>query len=196
MILIYRIFTIFLYPFLLLFVYFRKFFKKEDPKRFKEKILVSHFNVTQKNQSKLVWFHASSLGEFKSIIPIINQLNIDNKNLKFLITTNTLSSGNLAKLELEKIENAEHRYFPFDVDFLMENFFKLWKPDRIFLVEKRNPLVLPPNYEKIPEPGSIQLKKESEEEKIKKILQAPKMENTLKKNSSSIEESILNKIRK
>ena len=123
MILIYRIFTIFLYPFLLLFVYFRKFFKKEDPKRFKEKILVSHFNVTQKNQSKLVWFHASSLGEFKSIIPIINQLNIDNKNLKFLITTNTLSSGNLAKLELEKIENAEHRYFPFDVDFLMENFF-------------------------------------------------------------------------
>ena len=28
-----------------------------------------------------------------------------------------------------------------------------------FLVEKRNPLVLPPNYEKIPEPGSIQLKK-------------------------------------
>ncbi len=65
-----------------------------------------------------------------------------------------------------------------------------------FLVEKRNPLVLPPNYEKIPEPGSIQLKKESEEEKIKKILQAPKMENTLKKNSSSIEESILNKIRK
>ena len=135
MILIYRIFTIFLYPFLLLFVYFRKFFKKEDPKRFKEKILVSHFNVTQKNQSKLVWFHASSLGEFKSIIPIINQLNIDNKNLKFLITTNTLSSGNLAKLELEKIENAEHRYFPFDVDFLMENFFKLWKPDRIFLVD-------------------------------------------------------------
>ncbi len=28
-----------------------------------------------------------------------------------------------------------------------------------FLVKKRNPLVLPPNYEKIPEPGSIRKKK-------------------------------------
>ena len=63
-----------------------------------------------------------------------------------------------------------------------------------FLLKKKSSSITT-NYEKIPEPGSIQLKKESEEEKIKKILQAPKMENTLK-NSSSIEESILNKIRK
>lgn len=64
-----------------------------------------------------------------------------------------------------------------------------------FLVKKKEPLVLPPNYEKIPEPGSINQKKDNEEDKIKKILRAPKTKNTSKK-SSSVEQSILNEIRK
>ena len=50
-----------------------------------------------------------------------------------------------------------------------------------FLVKKRNPLVLPPDFEKIPEPGSISQKEEDEDEKIKKILKAPKRDNNSKK---------------
>ena len=65
-----------------------------------------------------------------------------------------------------------------------------------FLVKKRNPLVLPPDFEKIPEPGSISQKEEDEDEKIKKILKAPKRDNTSKKETSTIEESILDRIRK
>ena len=65
-----------------------------------------------------------------------------------------------------------------------------------FLVKKRNPLVLPPDYEKIPEPGSILQEKADEEQKIKKILKAPKSENAISGKSTSIEESILNNIRK
>ena len=64
-----------------------------------------------------------------------------------------------------------------------------------FLVKKKDPLVLPPDYDKIPEPGTISKKKIDEEEKIKNILNAPKVENE-KKQSSSIEESIINQIRK
>ena len=135
MILFYRIFTTFLYPFLFLFIYYRKILNKEDPVRYKEKILVSHFNVKKKNKSKLIWFHAASIGEFKSVIPIIDYLNINNQNYKFLITTTTLSSGNLAKEELQKFNNVEHRYIPFDVNFLIGKFINLWKPDQIFLVD-------------------------------------------------------------
>ena len=135
MILFYRVLTTLLYPFLFLFVYLRKILKKEDPKRFKEKILVSHYNVIPQNKSKLIWFHAASIGEFKSIIPIINQLNKSNNKFHFLITTTTLSSGNLASVELNKILNAEHRYLPFDVPFLIDKFLNLWKPTRIFLVD-------------------------------------------------------------
>ena len=65
-----------------------------------------------------------------------------------------------------------------------------------FLVEKRNPLVLPPDFEKLPTPGSMSVKKEKEEDKIKKILKGPKKDNTINKKPSSSEQSILNKIRK
>ena len=65
-----------------------------------------------------------------------------------------------------------------------------------FLVKKRNPLVLPPDFEKIPEPGSISQKEKDKEKKIKKILKAPKRDNNSKKETSTIEESILDRIRK
>ena len=64
-----------------------------------------------------------------------------------------------------------------------------------FLVKKNDPLVLPPNYEEIPEPGSAKNEKKEEDE-IKKMLKAPKQNNTTKNKSSSVEESILNRIRK
>ena len=134
MILIYRVITTLIYPILIIFIYIRKIINKEDPKRYKEKIFISHFRPINKNKSKLIWFHAASIGELKSIIPIISQIN-KNKKLRFLITTTTLSSGNLAKLELKKLRNIEHRYLPLDVSFLIDSFLFLWKPDKIFLVD-------------------------------------------------------------
>ena len=66
-----------------------------------------------------------------------------------------------------------------------------------FLVKKRNPLMLPPNFEEIPEPGSTTKKEEEENEKIKKILNMEKNNESLKSDkSSSAESSILNRIRK
>ena len=152
MILAYRIFSTILYPFLFIFIYYRKILNKEDTKRFKEKIFISHFNVIKKDKSKLIWFHAASIGELKSIIPIINQLNIKYKHLKFLITTTTLSSGNLAKIELQKFNNIEHRYVPFDVNFLISKFIDLWKPNQIFLVDSEiwPNLILKAKKNKIP----------------------------------------------
>ena len=63
-----------------------------------------------------------------------------------------------------------------------------------FLVKKKEPLVLPPDYNKIPEPGSISKNTEEEQDKIKKILRAPKK--SINSNASSTEESIINRIRK
>ena len=64
-----------------------------------------------------------------------------------------------------------------------------------FLVKKRNPLVLPPDYEEIPLPGSIRENKKKQEDRIKTILGASEIKNPGNK-SSSIEEQILDKIRK
>ena len=115
MIFTYRVLTALIYPLLFIFIYFRKIFKKEDPKRYKEKILVSHFNVDKREDLKLIWFHAASIGELKSIIPIIEKLNYNKDDLEFLITTTTLSSSNLALVELKKLKNIRHRFLPFYV---------------------------------------------------------------------------------
>ena len=63
-----------------------------------------------------------------------------------------------------------------------------------FLVKKKEPLVLPPDYNKIPVPGSISKNPEEKQDKIKKILNAPKK--SINSNASSTEESIINRIRK
>ena len=64
-----------------------------------------------------------------------------------------------------------------------------------FLVKKRNPLILPPDFDKIPVPGSISENKENQKDKLKKILKSSNIESPENK-SSSVEESILDRIRK
>ena len=136
MILTYRILTTLFYPFLFFLIYLRVLMKKEDPLRYKEKIFSSHFNIIRKKDRELIWFHAASVGEFKSILPIIENLNQNKKvKLEFLITTTTLSSSNLAKEELKNFDNAQHRFFPFDVKFLIERFLNSWKPKKIILID-------------------------------------------------------------
>ena len=61
-----------------------------------------------------------------------------------------------------------------------------------FLVKKRDPLVLPPDYKNIPEPGKKNSNDQSDQ-KIKKILTVEEEVKT-NKNSSSVEESILKRI--
>ena len=72
-------------------------------------------------KKKLIWFHAASIGEVQSIIPIIEKLNNDRKNLEILITTVTLSAGNIIKKKLINYTNIKHRYFPLDINFLVKN---------------------------------------------------------------------------
>jgi len=62
-----------------------------------------------------------------------------------------------------------------------------------FLVKKREPLTLPPDYKKLPEPGSRN--SNTDNNKINKILKIPEKQ-IKKKGSSNVEQSIINQIRK
>ena len=63
-----------------------------------------------------------------------------------------------------------------------------------FLVKKREPLSLPPEYNTLPEPNS-KLENKTENS-IDKIFKIPRDKNNSKGNISSVEQSIINEIRK
>ena len=65
-----------------------------------------------------------------------------------------------------------------------------------FLVKKRAPLTQPPNFEEMPQPNSIKVKKDLRSSKLKEILRSKnsKVKNNQSKSSSTIQ-SILNQIK-
>jgi len=67
-----------------------------------------------------------------------------------------------------------------------------------FLVKKKEPLELPPEFDKIPEPDTLNKNKKtlSEDEKIKKILRTGETKNKNDKSFETTEKAILEKIRK
>ena len=65
-----------------------------------------------------------------------------------------------------------------------------------FLVKQKEPLILPPDYNKIPLPGSLSKDGNSKDgNNIKKILKNSQSKTPNNNNSSSVEDSIIDKIR-
>ena len=85
----YKLLTYLFYPFAPIYLYFRKLRKKEDSKRYKEKL--SKINTTRGN-GFLIWFHVASVGEAMSILPLIENCIEEKKIDKILLTSITLSS--------------------------------------------------------------------------------------------------------
>ena len=108
----YRAIINFFFPLIIIIIFFRMLFNKEHKQRYKEKLFLSSFNI-KKLRCKTIWFHAASIGEFRSIIPIINQLD-KNNNFNFLVTTVTISSAQLFLNEFRNRKNIFHRFLPID----------------------------------------------------------------------------------
>ena len=104
--------------------------KKEDPKRFKEKLC---FFSRERGNGKLIWFHGASVGEIKSVIPIIEKLEKNKKINKILLTSNTLSSSKvIQKLNFKKVI---HQFFPIDTNYHSKKFLDYWKPSVVFFID-------------------------------------------------------------
>ena len=65
-----------------------------------------------------------------------------------------------------------------------------------FLVKKKQPLIIPPDINNIPEPRSMEKNNQDGEEKIKNILKIPRSTSNNNNSNSSTENSIIDKIRK
>ncbi len=129
MYLIYGIITNFVFLISPLIIFIRLIKGKEDPERFKEKFCV----YSEKNNLKTIWFHAASVGELMSIIPILKEYDNNKKIKKIILTTSTTSSAKIfKKLKFKKIT---HKFFPIDTNFLSNKFINFWQPKVAIFVE-------------------------------------------------------------
>ena len=132
---IYRLLTTILFPFLIILIYLRKLLKKEDSKRFIEKIYIDKEENKFFSNNNLLWFHVASIGELTSIMPVINFLLNDNNKIKIIISSVTLSSGRLFEANYKNYKNLIHIYFPIDTPHLARGFLDKWKPKFIGFVD-------------------------------------------------------------
>ncbi len=108
---------------------FRILKKKEDINRFQEKYCI----YSKKNFQKTIWFHAVSVGELMSIIPILNRLENNKKVKKIIVTTSTISSAKIFKKQ--KFKKIIHKFFPLDTNYLTNKFINIWKPEVAIFVD-------------------------------------------------------------
>lgn len=133
-IIFYRLILIILYPFIILFMIYRRIIGKEDKNRIFER-----FGITkvERPKGKLIWFNAVSIGEINSAWTIIKQLNED-KNLNILITTTTLTSSEVVANKIKNLTNKDkviHQFVPIDLTTAIYFFIKRWKPDVLVSIE-------------------------------------------------------------
>jgi len=122
----YRFFTYLFYPFAPIYLYFRKIKKKEDSISYKEKL--SRIKIIRE-EGFLIWFHVASVGEAMSILPLVESCVEEKKIDKILITSITLSSGNILKKRFSQNIKVFHQFLPLDIPIWTNKFLDHWKPN-------------------------------------------------------------------
>ncbi len=135
MIFFYQLLSLILFPILILLIFIRKIFGKEDRVRFKEKFstgIDNNFNLTR--HKKVIWFHAASIGEVNSVFPFIKNILEEKDDIFILLTSTSLSSSQLIKNKI-KFKNFKHRFFLLDIKFLVKKFLDYWRPQLVIFVD-------------------------------------------------------------
>ena len=130
MIFIYRLLINLILIFSPLIVLFRLIKKKEHFTRFKEKF--TYFSQKRK-KGNLIWFHGASVGEIKSIVPLIEKLERKKKISQILVTSSTLSSSKIFKKF--KFKKTIHQFYPIDGNFFTKKFLNYWKPKMVVFID-------------------------------------------------------------
>lgn len=147
MIFIYRFFTNILLILLPVIILFRFLKKKENLNSLKEKICIFK---KKRSKDKVIWFHGASVGEFQSVVPILEKLDKIKEINQILVTSNTLSSSKIVlKNNFKKII---HQFFPIDHNFFVEKFIDHWKPSAAIFIDFEiwPNMILKLNKKKIP----------------------------------------------
>ncbi len=103
---------------------------REDPERLAERYGRSR---EPRPAGRLIWIHASSVGEAISTLSLIEALRGRRPELGLLLTTGTVSSARLMARHLP--EGVIHQFAPIDQAAAVARFFDHWRPDLGLVVE-------------------------------------------------------------
>ena len=81
----------------------------------------------------IIWFHAASVGESVSILPLIRELGRLRPDASVLVTTGTVTSGRVMGERLPA--NAFHQFAPVDTPSAVRAFLDYWRPGLAIWVE-------------------------------------------------------------
>lgn len=112
------------------YIYYRLFKGKEDNVRIKERFGIAS---TPRPKGFIIWFHAASIGESVSVLPLIFKIAKKYPALNILVTTGTVTSSKIMASRLPK--NAIHQFVPIDTHDSVKKFLYHWKPDLAFWIE-------------------------------------------------------------
>lgn len=130
MIILYRVLSLILFPFILIWIGVRIIKGKEEPRRIRERF---GFTKAKKQAGEYIWIHAASVGESLVAINLANHLKCQYSNYNFLITTGTVTSAKLVSSRIN--DSMLHQYIPIDEYFSVRRFFKFWFPTIGILIE-------------------------------------------------------------
>lgn len=80
-----------------------------------------------------LWFHCASVGEVITLLPLLKNLHQKDDQLKFIITTNTITGSKI--IRQQKLNYLFHSYLPFDWFFSINHFIKTVNPVTLYVME-------------------------------------------------------------
>ena len=128
----YKFFTYLFFPFSFAYLFLRKLKKKEHPTRYLEKL--GKIEI-ERGENPLIWFHVASVGEAMSILPLIENFERDEKINKILITTITLSSGQILQKRYSQSTKVFHQFLPLDIPNFINKFLNHWNPNLAIFID-------------------------------------------------------------
>jgi 3-deoxy-D-manno-octulosonic-acid transferase len=122
-------------PALSLMLRYRALRGKEIPARLAER---RGLDASPRPEGKLIWFHAASVGETMSLLPVLAVLAEQAPAVTMLLTTGTVTSADLLTQRLPGMGLAGqvlHRFVPLDVPAWVARFLDHWRPEVACFVE-------------------------------------------------------------